>query len=364
MMQFSVPTAGTNTRVIVRRGGLAELATVLAEWLPPGRRVLVVSDETVWQHWGAAASAGVAPLGDRVVTHLIPAGEASKSLADLQNLYRVLADGQFDRDALLLAVGGGVVSDLAGFAAATWKRGAAFAICPTTVESAVDACLGGKTGINLPQGKNLVGAFHPPAAVLADPSAFSTLDPRDVRAGLAECVKHSLLAGEEEFVWLEEHAEELLRLDEQPIDELVERNLRIKGDHVSADPFETLGRRAFLNLGHTIGHAIESVSDYALRHGECVSLGLIAALELSRTRAGLDEWVSVRTRSLLQRLGLPVAFEGSPDIDAILAATRNDKKSAAGKLRFVLLDDIASPVLRDDIGEGDVRAAIRHLLEA
>lgn len=349
---------------MVRRGALNELATVLADWLPAGRRVLVVSDETVWQHWQAAASAGLGPLGGAAQTHIVPAGEASKSLADLQRVYRVLADGRFDRDALILAIGGGVVSDLAGFAAATWKRGAAFAICPTTVESAVDACLGGKTGINLPQGKNLVGAFHPPVAVVADPSAFATLDPRDVRAGLAECVKHALLSGEEEFVWLEEHAEQLLRLEPSATDELVERNLRIKGDHVSADPFETLGRRAFLNLGHTIGHAIESVCDYSLRHGECVSLGLIAALELSRTRAGLDEWVSVRTRSLLQRLGLPVAMEGTPDVDAILAATRNDKKATKGKLRFVLLDDIASPVLRDDVGEQDVRAVIRHLIEA
>jgi 3-dehydroquinate synthase len=292
---------------------------------------------------------------------VVEPGEGSKSLVTVEQLYRFLAEQKFPRDGMIVALGGGVVSDLAGFVAATWMRGVRWTICPTTLEAMIDASIGGKTAINIPGGKNLVGAFHPPELVLIDPSFLRTLPEREFRAGLAESVKHALLAGEEFLAWHETNADAILTRTPAVVNELIERNVAFKVSIVEKDPFERNGMRALLNLGHTLGHAIEETSAYALRHGECVGLGLIAACELSVQLCGLDRAAVGRVRSLLHRFGLPTQLETAFDANAILETIGRDKKVCGGAVRWILLSAIASPVTHEAADQALLRKVIDDL---
>jgi 3-dehydroquinate synthase len=292
----------------------------------------------------------------------IEPGEASKSLDTLAEVYQYLARCGLGRDGLILALGGGVVSDLAGFAAATWMRGVRFAICPTTLEADIDASIGDKTAINVPGAKNLVGAFHQPLVVAIDPACLKTLDPRDVRAGLGESVKHALISSEEFLAWHEANAEAIPALDPALTTALIKRNLRIKAGIVEEDPRERTGAREVLNFGHTIGHAIEACGGFALRHGECVALGLLAACRLSQCLGSLREETVARVEKLLARLGLPTRLSDPIETERILDALRKDKKVRGGVGRFVLLEGVGRPVVRDDVPEELVRDAYESLL--
>lgn len=319
------------------------------------RRMFVVSDEHVAKLYLRAVLDESKAIGFEADSEVIPAGDQSKSLAIMERIYERLARMEMGRDGAILALGGGVVSDVAGFAAATWMRGIRWIACPTSLEAMIDAAIGGKTGINLPQGKNLVGAFHPPAAVVIDPDCLETLDPRDLRAGLAESVKHALINGAEFLAFHEQNIEAVLRLEAEPTSELIWRNVRIKADVVTSDPRETTGRRAVLNLGHTVGHAVEQRCGYALRHGECVAIGLVAACRLSNAAGLLETSVTGRVETLLSRIGLPTQLDRSLAPAAILETMRLDKKAAEGRVRFVLLEGIGRTVLRDDIDVTQVR---------
>jgi 3-dehydroquinate synthase len=261
-----------------------------------------------------------------------------------------------------VAIGGGVVSDLAGYVAATWMRGIRFVIFPTTLEADVDAAIGGKTAVNLPQGKNLVGAFHQPTFVGIDPECLRTLPARDLRAGLAESVKHALLRSVDFLAWHESRIDDILSLDGETLVELIRTNVQIKGDIVQRDAQERGNLRVLLNLGHTVGHAIESCCAYRLRHGECVSLGMVAACRIARAVGLLDEGTVSRVTTLLSRIGLPIELPERLDVGGVFDVMRSDKKILGGKVRLVLLEAVGRPVVRDDIPETVVREAFESLL--
>jgi len=284
MSEFHLNIGDAKTLVQVRQGALDEFGSTVSRIMdgPSPQRVLIVSDNRVAPLYARRVQDSLLLAGFDIQTHVFPSGEASKNQNVLAEVYTSLACARINRDDLVVAIGGGVVSDLAGFAAATWLRGIRWAICPTTLEADVDASIGGKTAVNLAEGKNLVGAFHQPMLVAVDPSCLQTLDRRDVRAGLAESIKHALICDESFLTWHESNVEKLLALDSSILGELIERNIRIKGKTIENDARERRGSRILLNFGHTIGHAIELCSDYRLRHGECVALGIIAACKLSR----------------------------------------------------------------------------------
>lgn len=361
---FDLTLGGSSTTVVIRPGALDDTGPLLVKRCGDGSsgKVMLVSDDRVGPLYAERVSGSLRGSGRCVHEFLVPAGERAKSLAQAGRLYDAFAKCGLGRDGIVLALGGGVVSDLAGFAAATWMRGVRFAICPTTLESDVDACLGGKTAISIEAGKNLVGAFHQPCLVVVDPLCLQTLDPRDVRAGMAESVKHALITSESFLAWHEANVDRLLAVDSSVVSELIARNLRIKGEIVSRDVFEQTGGRMVLNFGHTMGHAIETCSDYALRHGECVSLGMMAACRLAASLGLGDPALSARVERLLTRLSLPTQLRISIEFERLMAAMRLDKKGLNQGLRFVLLEDIGHPVIKTIEGTDSIRSAFESLV--
>jgi 3-dehydroquinate synthase len=320
----------------------------------PARTVALLYDRNVEP---LAARIGAA-LGDRAVAvRAVEGGEAIKTLEQAAALYDWLAAAGVDRDALLVAVGGGTVTDLGGYVAATFLRGIRWCAVPTTLLAAVDASVGGKTGVNIAAGKNLVGAFHHPALVAIDPAAFATLDPRDRAAGLGEALKTALVADPELFALLERSLDAALAADPATLATVVERCVRAKARVVAGDERERddRGGRAVLNFGHTFGHALEKTCGYGtLRHGEAVTLGMRAAIALSRER-GLDAGLADRIDRLVRAIPTPPV---APSHDAVIAATASDKKRKAGRVRFIVLEGMATPAIVDDVGESSLRRAL------
>lgn len=364
MYHLRIELPAVVTRVVVGPNALRsigqEILQLFARALPPS--VFVLTDDRVGPLYYPLVRESLSRAGFACDHYEIPAGEAAKALSVAEQVYRAFVAANVSRDAVVLALGGGVVSDLAGFVAATWMRGIRFVICPTTLEADVDAAIGGKTGINIPGGKNLVGAFHHPLLVAIDPCCLQTLDSRDVYAGLAESVKHALISSSQFLLWHEEHAGRILELAPDVTGELIRQNIEIKSRIVTRDPTEQGQDRAMLNLGHTIGHAIEECCGYAMRHGECVSLGLVAACRLSRSLGLLEPSTVARVEDLLTRLRLPIVLAQAIETGAILATLRRDKKIRQGQTRFVLLDGIGNPVIRDDIDETSIVRAYESLL--
>jgi 3-dehydroquinate synthase len=292
------------------------------------------------------------------------AGERHKTLDTVRDLYDGLLAAGIGRDGTIIALGGGVVGDVAGYVAATYLRGIDFVLCPTTLLSMVDSSIGGKTGVDLPQGKNLIGAFKQPRVVLADINTLATLPADEFTAGLAEVAKHGLIS--DPVLWQRLMMEEwhfdprrlsddrLLRAD---LHSLVTRAIDVKRRVVEEDPYE-MGRRAVLNLGHTFGHAVEQVSGYAVRHGEAVAMGLAAAAHLSAALEECPPSLPKLVEMVLTRLGLPIHIPPSLDPAALYAAMGSDKKKKAGRLRFVLIRDIGDVFVRDDVPPAAVMAAL------
>ncbi len=353
-----------SSSIRIENGIIARIGRQLEETLNLSLELtcVVITDQTVGRLYAPTVIRSLRESGIEAVTYAVPPGEASKSLAEVMKVYEFLATTDLGREDVVLALGGGMVSDLAGFVAGTWMRGVQFVICPTTMEADLDAAIGGKTGVNTPFGKNLVGVFHSPALVAIDPDCLATLPRRDVRAGLAESVKHAVLFSPEFLVWHEAHIDDVLRLESKTLGELIERNVQIKCGVVSRDPQERSDRRILLNFGHTIGHAIESCSGYSLRHGECVGLGMIAACRLSQRLLKLNPAITNRLTALLSRIALPTRLEPAIATDRIVETIRNDKKRRGGKTRFVLLEDVGQPVIRDDVSHELVRDAFESLL--
>jgi 3-dehydroquinate synthase len=311
--------------VFVEPGLLAGLPSLAAE-LMPGRRLVVITDRTV-------ARALKNPLD--IPTLVVAPGESSKSRARWSALTDRMLDLGYGRDAGVLAIGGGVVGDLAGFVASTYLRGVPWLSVPTSLLAMVDASVGGKTGVNVHQGKNLVGSFHPPVAVVADPQVLGTLHAEHLGAGLTEALKHGLVAEAEYFEWIDHHAEALLARDEDLLTRLISRSVSIKAAIVADDEQEK-GRRAILNAGHTVAHAIERVSDYTVLHGNAVAIGLVTEALLAH-RLGLAERALAPTiRLALERLDRPTMLEPGWDDESLLDAMRIDKKNRGDSLRFAL----------------------------
>jgi 3-dehydroquinate synthase len=344
--------------IIVRPGSLAKIGQILGG-LVRARKAAVVTDSHVDPILLPALQKSLESSGFEVITAVIPAGEAHKTLAHVSPIYDRLLSSKIERSTPLLALGGGVVGDMAGFVAATILRGVPFVQVPTTLLAMVDASIGGKTGVDHATGKNLIGAFHQPIAVLADPQALRTLSPGEFRNGLAECIKHDLIRDEKGFARLETEMDSILKLEMTDLTELIAHNATIKAAVVVADPLEK-GERAHLNLGHTFGHAIESVSAFAYSHGESVALGMTAATFVSRKLGTIDQSARQRIIAIIQKAGLPTSGLTLP-IDDVIQTMRSDKKVKDGKLRLVLLDGIGKATVRDDVPDDLVRQAIESL---
>ncbi|KAB2901010.1 MAG: 3-dehydroquinate synthase [Dokdonella sp.] len=320
-----------------------------------GRHVLVVSNETVAPLYLARVTAGLEGL--RHTALVLPDGEAHKTLTRSAEVFEALAALGASRDATLLALGGGVIGDLAGFAAACWMRGIDFIQMPTTLLAMVDSSVGGKTGVNLPQGKNLVGAFHQPRAVVADTATLASLPAREYRAGLAEVVKYGAINDPALFGWLEAHAAALAAREDAAVAMAIEASCRAKAAIVARDEHEH-GERALLNFGHSFGHALETVCGYGtLLHGEAVAIGMLQAATLSAQLGRASHADATRLRALLLQLGLPVQAPAT-EAGALLAAMRLDKKNLGGRLRLILWRGIGQAEVVPDVAEDTVATVL------
>jgi len=342
--------------IVIAAGSRARVGE-LCRGLGLGSRCLVVTDETVGPLYGRPVVEGLREPGFAVESVAIEPGEQVKALATVERLYDDMLRCGLDRKSFVVALGGGVVGDVAGFAAATYMRGIAVVQVPTTVVAQVDSSIGGKTGVNLAEGKNLVGAFHQPRLVVIDPETLYTLEERDLRAGFAEIVKHGVIRDAVHFAWLEAYVAAFLGLDLPTLEEAIAESCRIKAAVVALDERES-GLRAILNFGHTVGHALEALTDYgAFRHGEAIAIGMACAAELSMAVNNAPAADAKRVIALLERAGLPTAFSGI-ETAAILAQVRRDKKVEERRLRLVLLDRIGEVSIAPDVDEGALASAI------
>ena len=356
---------GDHTYPILIDGGLLSRADLILPYLRTPR-IALVSNEIVAPLYMESLVGGLEKAGVRVTPIILPDGEAHKSWESLNLIYGALLAARCDRSTSILALGGGVIGDLAGFAAATYQRGVPFIQIPTTLLSQVDSSVGGKTGINHPRGKNMVGAFWQPKLVLADTDTLKTLPDRELSAGMAEVIKYGLIRDLAFLEWLEANIDDLLRRDGDLLAYAIEHSCANKAEVVAADEFETAkeGGRALLNLGHTFGHAIETGMGYGQwLHGEAVAAGTMMAVELSRRLGWLSAADVVRVRTLLQRAGLPVR---GPDLGAAqyLELMSHDKKVIAGSLRLVLLKALGEAVTYAGTPQDDLVAAIESCCRA
>jgi len=342
-------------------GLLAEAGRTVAQ-IPRARAAVVISDTTVADRYGPAVVEALRAADVSAALLSFPAGEASKTLATCAALF----DGLFavepavDRDTVIVALGGGVPGDIAGFVAATALRGLRWVQVPTTLLADVDASVGGKTAVDHAAGKNLIGAFHQPAAVLIDVDPLRTLSNDELRNGLAECVKHGVIRDAALLDDIEAAAEAIFARDAKVLTDLVARNVAIKAAVVAGDERES-GPRADLNFGHTVGHAIEAAVGYdRIRHGEGVSLGMVAACRLAAARKLISAADAARVEGLLGRLGLPVR-RGGLDADALWAVMQHDKKARDGKVRMVLPVRLGAVKIFDDVTPAEIRRAIEFL---
>ncbi len=355
MIEVPVDLPGRACRVLAGPGLLAQAGTLCAEAGLHGT-CAIITDENVGRLHGTAVTqsletAGVAP---RVLT--VPAGENSKSLSAAEDLINRMLDAGLDRGSFVVALGGGVVGDLAGLVAAIYLRGIPCVQIPTSIVAQVDSSVGGKTGVNARAGKNLIGAFHQPRLVLADTLTLETLPDREYREGFAEVIKHAVIR---DAAMLEELDPAAPRAGLAP---LIARNIAIKAAIVSQDEEERTGLRALLNFGHTVGHAIENAAGYGrLLHGEAISLGMAAALEISQRKYGLTAAEAGRVRAKLQAYELPVTMPSELGTDALLAAMRHDKKFSEGRIRYVITPRLGEAFVAEDVTADDIRAAIDSL---
>ena len=358
MVRVTVPVVDRSYDVVVGSGVIDEAGALLPE-LPKARHAFVVADRRVAERWFDRLTTALEPRDLSCVLLTVPTGEDAKTLAVYGTLLHQLATQEAHRDDLVVALGGGAVGDLAGFVASTYMRGVPFVQVPTTLTAQVDAAIGGKTAVNLPEGKNLVGTFAQPRAVLADMEPLASLDERDFRSGLAEVAKYGLTLDTELLAMLETGPGRVLARDPDALEPLVARCVAAKARTVAADERDT-GARLVLNYGHTLGHALERLDAFAGRtHGEAVAVGMVFAARLAERRGLSSPGLAARTGRLLASLGLET--DGTlPPADEVLAAFRMDKKFRGG-VRFVLLRDVAEPAVVDDVPDDEIRATLREM---
>jgi 3-dehydroquinate synthase len=323
-----------------------------------GSRIAVITNSVVRPLYGGLVEKTLQESGFQVKLIEVPDGEVYKSLATAEGLYDELVDFAMDRTSTVMALGGGVIGDLAGFVAATYMRGVCFVNIPTTLLAHVDSAVGGKTGVDHPRGKNLIGAFHQPSLVLCDLSLLKTLPEKELLAGMAEVVKYGVILDPDFFSFVESHVPQILKQDSRTMTEVVRSSCAAKASVVEDDEREA-GRRAILNFGHTLGHAIESLTGYTRYiHGEAVSMGMTAAARISHAMGLCDKEVVSRLEKLLKRIGLPTDL---PEInpEEVIRILAHDKKVRDGKVRFVLPQRIGKVVIRDDVDPEIIRSIIK-----
>jgi 3-dehydroquinate synthase len=354
MLTIDVAMGDRSYPVIIGKGVITDSET----WqrLLPGGKLMVVSNETV------------APLylenlcqslkRDLIGSHVLQDGERFKTLSSWSGIIDDLVESKAGRDVCLIALGGGVVGDVCGFAAASYMRGVPFIQVPTTLLAQVDASVGGKTAVNHEQGKNLIGAFHQPRAVLIDTDTLATLPEREFKAGLAEVVKCAVIRDPGFFDWLESHTNEILQKDSKVLNAMIERSVRNKAEVVEKDELES-GERALLNFGHTFGHALETLTAYTrLLHGEAVAIGMVAATRLSEIRGLCPSGTADRISSLLMKLTLPSTLPGGIESDRIIQAMALDKKVLGGEIRLILTNGIGSAVIDSKSTRQQIQTAL------
>lgn len=357
MKKIDVNLGDRSYGIVIMPGLIDDLANKISK-LAAKRNILIITDDNVKKLYGDKVLKKVSSVALKATIASIPPGEASKTLTTVQKLYAAAINAELDRSSVIIALGGGVVGDIAGFVAATYMRGIDLIQIPTSLLAMVDSSVGGKTGVDLPEGKNLIGAFWQPKEVLIDPKTLKSLPEREIRCGLAEVVKYGMIFDEKFFTTLENKAKELNSLDFDTFSEVIARCCQLKAEIVEKDECEISGLRAVLNYGHTFAHAIEVATDYTkLNHGEAVSIGMCMAASLAVDDARLDDAAELRQENLLRKLHLPCSIEGVKPAQ-IFAAMSKDKKNIAGKLRFVLPDTIGEATLAENIEKELILEAI------
>lgn len=325
------------------------------------KKVCIVSDSNVANLYLEEIKKICNDQFEQVFSFVFPAGEASKNLDTVEKLYLHLINNRFDRKDLLIALGGGVVGDLTGFTAATYLRGIDFVQVPTTLLSQVDSSIGGKTGVDFSQFKNMVGAFYMPRMVYINTAVLHTLPKVQFQSGMGEVIKHGLIKNASYYQWLKDHKDSIVNLDDVVIEEMIYESCKIKKAVVEEDPKEQ-GIRAHLNFGHTIGHAVEKLSEFSLYHGQCVAIGMHSAAYLSTVNHQMNLAVYQDILSTIESFGLPTKISGY-DAKSILEATKSDKKMDGGQIKFVVLDDVGEAVIDNSYNDEMLLDAIGTILE-
>jgi 3-dehydroquinate synthase len=343
--------------------GLMAKAGELARKVMSGNRCAIIGDETSARLFGDRVREGFSSQNFSPQLIRIPAGEKSKSFAQVEKICDEMIAAGLDRSSFVVGLGGGVIGDISGFVAAVFQRCIPHIQIPTTLLAMVDSSIGGKTGVNLDAGKNLIGAIHHPALIIADIEALESLPPQELRQGYAEIIKHAIIRNAEMFQTLSSRAKPPVRLG--PKDDgfvaLIRRNIAIKARIVSADAREISGERALLNFGHTVGHAIERAAELKIPHGDSIGIGMVAACGISIKRAGLSSQERDDVVSLLKRFELPTQLPAEVDRERIIATVVHDKKFVGGKIRFVVTPRIGEAYVSDDVTIDDIRDAIGAL---
>jgi len=355
-----VKTGNQEPYNILLREDFSELSASLKALGCEGHRICIVTDTNVAPLYLEEVRAIVSESCSHTETYTFPAGEPNKTLDTVRGLYEALIQAGFDRHDYLLALGGGVVGDLTGFAAATYLRGIRFIQVPTTLLSQIDSSIGGKTGVDFDCYKNMVGAFHQPSLVYINIRTLSSLSEEQFASGMGELLKHGLILDADYYEWTIEHMGEIEERDPQTMLSMVARSCELKKYIVEKDPNETKGDRALLNFGHTIGHAIEKLKNFELLHGECVALGSVAAAYISWQRGLIDEDEFYEIRDMNVGFGLPISFDGITP-EEVVAATKKDKKMDAGQIRFVLLKKLGRAFVAKDVTDQEMLEAVKSI---
>jgi 3-dehydroquinate synthase len=364
---ISVPLPQNHYNVVLAAGGLSQIGAVLQDpdlvSSPLGKKILMVSNPQIWKHYGETVFNSLVVAGFDVARCILPAGERYKTLRSIEKIFDSALAHRLERSSAMVALGGGVIGDMTGFAAASWLRGIAVVQIPTTLLAMVDASIGGKTGVNHPQGKNLIGAFHQPRLVLIDPETLNTLPVREFRAGMAEVIKYGIIWDAGLFEQLEDSS----RIDQRRcfstelLMDMLRRSCQAKVDVVSQDEKES-GLRAILNYGHTIGHAIESLTHYRMfNHGEGVGLGMIAVGKIAVRLKLWSEDCCDRQFRLIRKVGLPTQLPASFDTEAVLEMLTADKKVQAGRVRFIMPTGFGKVEITDQVPPDVILEALRDL---
>ena len=361
MPTISVDLPANSYNILISSGSLTQLGEEMKQ-LNLGKKVLLVSNPEIFNYYGQTCIKSLEDADFETCTHLIPAGETYKTLQSIARIYDTALEYHLERSSTLVALGGGVVGDMTGFAAATWLRGVNFVQVPTSLLAMVDASIGGKTGVNHPQGKNLIGAFYQPKLVLIDPQVLKTLPVREFRAGMAEVIKYGIIWDKDLFTKLEQAGdiEHFAGINQELLQTILVRSARAKAEVVSQDEKEA-GLRAILNYGHTIGHAVESLTNYQqFVHGEAVAIGMVAAGKIAHSMGLWTEEEANRQDKLIAKTKLPTKIPTELDINAIIETLQSDKKVKAGKVRFILPTQIGKVIITDKVTDGIVKNVIEQ----